>query len=531
MTKSSSEKNVVQEDEVKRVTARVLNAQRLDYDRLHHERNRVIEDRAQARNSASVLSRISALVDAGTFQEHWEFLGYTPNQHEQLPAIITGLGKIHGRDVAVYAQYDSGGAGALGAVEATKMLRLFELAERQRIPIVGIINSAGARIQEGVSALSSYSRIFHKTAALSGTVPQVSIIVGACAGGAVYGPAMTDCVVMVAESSFMFVTGPSVVRAEIGETVDALELGGAEVHATKSGLCDYMAADEEDAFEYCRCFLSYLPDSCGSYPRNFNSFESEVVPQRLPSEVVPADFRESYDVRDLVRSLVDYGEFLEVKQNYARSLSTGFACLGGFPVGIVANNPRYYAGTLDSESSEKGAAFVQLCDAFNVPIVSLVDVPGYLPGKDVEAGGIIRRGSKLLFSYARASCHLLTVVVRKGYGGAFDVLGSKALGADRVLAWPTAQVAVMGANGAVDILYRRRLASIDDADERSRVREELRKEYEKEVMNVHRAVSEGDIDDVIAPDATRDRLIEELHRWHASRPQPSSSPKHGNFPA
>lgn len=486
-----------------------------------------------ARGKLTARERIESLFDAGTFLETGtprKPYGAT-RESEELTAVVTGIGEIDGRPVACYSQDFSVRGGTLGAMEGEKICDLMDRAIALRIPIISIVDSGGARIQEGVRGLNQYGRIFRKTVAASGVVPQISIIIGPCAGGAVYCPALTDVVIMVAGKSHMFVTGPSVVKAVTGESVTAEELGGSALHSTVSGVAHYEATDEEDAFDYARVVLSYLPTRCEDKPPTFIPATPAVEsPDESVNRIVPADPRAPYDIVDLIYCLVDDSEFVQLSEHYAENIVTGFACIDGTPVGIVANQPSVDAGTIDVDASEKAARFIRTCDVFGLPIVTLVDVPGYLPGTEQEEQGIIRRGAKLIVAYAMATVPLITVIVRKAFGGAFIVMSSKALGADFVCAWPQTEIAVMGDDAAVGIIHRKKLEAIPDDVERQKVRDQLRCEYRGTVMGPFDAVQIGAVDAIIQPQETRSTISAAIRTFKNKPYQPTAYRKHDNGP-
>ncbi len=443
------------------------------------------------------LARVAGLADPGSFSE----LGSQARHRvtafgldRKRPAgdgVVTGTARVDGRPVGVFAQDPTALGGSLGEVHAAKIARVLDYAARAKTPVVGLLDSGGARIQEGVAALDGYGEIFRRNVALSGRVPQVSVVLGPCAGGAVYSPALTDIVIMQRDRAHMFVTGPRVVKAVTFEDVSLADLGGADVHAESSGVAHLVAEDADEALELTRRVLGYLPSSCWELPPTYAPGDP------LPMPAVPADHRRPYDVRGVIVGVVDAGSFLELQERFAANIVVGFARIDGQPVGVVANQPLVLAGCLDIAASEKGARFVRLCDAFGLPLVTLVDVPGFLPGTGQEAGGIIRKGAKLLYAYAEASVPRVTVVLRKAFGGAYIVMNSKSLGADAAFSWPGAEVAVMGAEGAVDVIYRREL--VDDPSRR----EELVARYRAEAMASHIPAERLSIDEVIAPGETR----------------------------
>jgi propionyl-CoA carboxylase beta chain len=442
-------------------------------------------------------ARVDAFVDAGSFTEFGSAARHRVHAFDmqrKRPAgdgVVTGVARVHGRPVGLFAQDPTALGGSLGEVHAAKIARVLDHAGRARCPVIGLLDSGGARIQEGVAALDGYGEIFRRNVALSGRVPQVSVVLGPCAGGAVYSPALTDVVIMQRDRAHMFVTGPRVVKAVTFEDVELADLGGADVHARSSGVAHLVADDAGEALDLARRVLGYLPSSCWDAPPTYPPEE----PRRLPD--VPADHRLPYDVRDVIGGVVDDGSFLELSEHFAANIVIGFAHVEGQAVGVVANQPRVLAGCLDIAASEKAARFVRLCDAFGVPLVTLVDVPGFRPGTGQEAGGIIRKGAKLLYAFAEASVPRVTVILRKAFGGAYIVMNSKSLGADAVFAWPGAEVAVMGAEGAVDVIYRRELAA--DPSRRS----ELVERYRAEAMAPHIPAERLSIDEIIEPAATR----------------------------
>jgi propionyl-CoA carboxylase beta chain len=442
--------------------------------------------------------------------------------------VVTGYGTIDGRQVCVFAQDFTVFGGSLGQVFGEKIVKVMDLAMKTGCPIIGINDSGGARIQEGVVSLGLYGEIFRRNVHASGVIPQISLIMGPCAGGAVYSPAVTDFTVMVDKTSHMFITGPDVIKTVTGEDVSMEDLGGARAHNTKSGNAHYMGSDEDDAIDYVKALISYLPqNNLDEAPSYDEVVDLEVSDEdRALDDLIPDSPNQPYDMHTVIESVVDDGEFLEVQAMFAPNLVIGFGRVEGRPVGVVANQPMQFAGTLDIDASEKAARFVRTCDAFNIPVLTFVDVPGFLPGTDQEWNGIIRRGAKLIYAYCEATVPLVTVITRKAYGGAYDVMGSKHLGGDINLAWPTAQIAVMGAQGAVNILYRSELGEADDPDEK---RAELVQEYEDHLANPYLAAERGYIDAVIQPHETRGEVIRALRLLRSKR---GSLPpkKHGNIP-
>jgi acetyl-CoA carboxylase carboxyltransferase component len=440
--------------------------------------------------------------------------------------VITGWGTVDGRKVFVFSQDFTVFGGALGEVFAEKIHKMMDLALKVGAPVVGLNDGAGARIQEGVVSLASYGGIFHRNVLSSGVIPQISVILGPCAGGAVYSPAMTDFIFMVRESSHMFITGPDVVKTVTGEDVTLEELGGAMSHATKSGVATFVSADEKSCLDDVRFLLGFLPS---------NNLEEPPIedlgddPDRLCPElrdILPASPNLPYDMTEVIRHVVDDGEFFEYFQHWAKSIVCGFSRIDGMPVGIVGNQPKILAGVLDIESSEKAARFVRTCDSFNIPLITFVDVPGFLPGVDQEYGGIIRHGAKLLYAYCESTVPRIQIITRKAYGGAYVVMNSKSIGADLAFAWPTAELAVMGPQGAVEIVYRRELQQAADPVAR---RAELVQEYTEKYATPYAAAERGYIDDVIDPAETRQKLVAGL-RMLATKREELPRRKHGNVP-
>ncbi|HLQ61210.1 MAG TPA: acyl-CoA carboxylase subunit beta, partial [Candidatus Acidoferrales bacterium] len=440
--------------------------------------------------------------------------------------VVTGFGAVDGRPVAVYAYDATVFGGSLGEVTAEKIVKVQELALRNRVPIIGINDSGGARIQEGVVALAGYADIFFRNVRSSGVIPQLSVIAGPCTGGAVYSPAITDFIFIVAGGGYMFITGPEVIRVVTGEHVNFDELGGAHVHNMRSGVAHFLPDTEEACSEQVRRLLSYLPSSNGEPPPFLPTTDDFERADPELQTIVPEAPNKPYDMRELVSRVLDDRQFLEVQPFFAQNMVVGFGRLGGHPVGVVGNQPKVLAGAIDINASVKAARFIRFCDAFNIPIVSFVDVPGYLPGRDQEHGGIIRHGAKLLYAYAEATVPKLTVITRKDYGGAYCVMGPKQMGADLNLAWPTAEIAVMGPEAAVNVIYRRELAAQPDPAAR---RQQLVSEYTARFANPYVAAERGYIDDVIEPRETRRELVRGLRlclRKTVERPPR----KHGNIP-
>jgi propionyl-CoA carboxylase beta chain len=444
-----------------------------------------------ARQLLSALADPLSFLETGSQARHQATAFDMQRRRPAGDGVVTGLATVADRPVALFAQDSSVLGGSLGETHAAKIVRIMDRAARSRMPVVGLVDSGGARIQEGVGALDGYGRIFRTNVAQSGRVPQISVVLGTCAGGAVYSPALTDVIIMRRGASRMFLTGPKVVRTVTHEDVTAEDLGGSDLHSRHSGVCHLVAADVDDALELTRRVLSYLPSSCwAELP-----MAEPVPPDPMPH--VPTNPRHAYDVRDVIRGTVDGGSFLELQERFARNIVVGFARVAGCPVGVVANQPMALAGTLDINSAEKGARFVRMCDAFGLPLVTLVDTPGFLPGTRQETGGVIRKGAKLLYAYAEATVPRVTVVLRKAFGGAYIVMNSRSLGADAVFAWRNAELAVMGAEGAVDVIYRRDI----EADPTSRP--DLVRRYQTEAAAAHVSAERLSVDEIIDPADTR----------------------------
>ncbi len=490
-------------------------------------------ERQHAKGKFTARERLDLLFDTGTFEEIGRFNGGDINNDVAGCAVITGFGEVYGKKVAVYAQDFSVRGGTLGRAEGQKICHLLDMALQLAVPVVALIDSGGARIQEGVNALTQYGRIFKKTCEASGLIPQISLILGPCAGGAVYCPALTDFIIMTREHSNMFVTGPDVVKAATGESISMDDLGGGYVHNSTSGVAHYLGEDEADAIDYARTILAYLPQNCNQNPPTFAyaATRADRETAKQLATIVPSNDRQPYDVLDVIRAIVDYGEFVQVQELYAASAVVGFACIDGHPVGIVANQPKVNAGILDVNSSEKVARFVRLCDAFNLPVVTLVDTPGYKPGSDQEHAGIIRRGAKVIYAYANAQVPLVTVILRKAFGGAYIVMGSKSMGADFNYAWPTSQIAVLGAQGAVNIIHRK---DLQKAKERGQDVDALRKKlvenYENTTVNANLSLETGQIDAMIDPEQTRDVIANSLKILRSKKRVSRTGKHHGNQP-
>jgi propionyl-CoA carboxylase beta chain len=482
----------------------------------------------------SARERIEMLVDPDSFTEIDEFARHRAHgfgMEDNRPygdGVVIGTATVDGRPIALYSQDFTVFGGSLGEVHAEKIVKIADFALKSGIPLIGINDSGGARIQEGVASLNGYGKIFRLNTRSSGVIPQISLILGPCAGGSAYSPALTDFTVMVKETSNMFITGPDVIKTVTGEDVGMEELGGAFTHNTKSGNAHYMADSEADAIDYVKALLSYLPSN--------NMDGSPVLPPTETLEkkasdtalntLIPDSPNQPYDMKVLIQAIVDEGEFLEVHSLYAQNIVVGFARIEGQSVGIIANQPSQLAGTLDINSSEKAARFLRFCDAFNIPILTLVDVPGFMPGTEQEWNGIIRRGAKLLYAYAEASVPLVTLITRKAYGGAFIVMGSKYLGSDINFAWPSAEIAVMGAQGAVNILHRKEIAEATDVDA---TRKELVDDYTEKFSNPYLAAERGTIDSVIEPEESR-QYITKAFRTLKTKRDILPARKHGNIP-
>jgi propionyl-CoA carboxylase beta chain len=478
--------------------------------------------------------RLESFFDPGTFVETGPFVTHRVEKFglgdRRIPGdgVVTGWGEVGGRPVCAFAQDATVFGGSLGEAHAEKIVKAMELAAKAGVPVVGLNDSGGARIQEGVMSLGGYGEVFFRNVDLSGVVPQVSIILGPCAGGAVYSPAITDFIVMVRGRSQMFITGPDVIRAVTGEEVTLEALGGADTHATLSGVSHFTAGTEAEALALTRRILGYLPLNNLEDPPAVASAEPPDSAADELERLVPESSDAAYDVHAVIERLVDRESLLEVQPHWAANIVVGFARLGGRPIGVVANQPNVLAGTLDILASSKAARFVRFCDAFNLPLVTLVDVPGFLPGTQQEYGGIIRHGAKLLYAFAEATVPKLTVILRKAYGGAYDVMCSKHIRGDVNWAWPTAEIAVMGAEGAVNILYRHEIEGAP-GPERAAVRDRLVREYQAEFLNPYLAAERGYLDDVIDPKETRAKLLASLSLL-ASKREDRRPRKHGNIP-
>ncbi|MFD4327277.1 acyl-CoA carboxylase subunit beta [Nocardioides sp. NPDC058538] len=498
-------------------------------------------EKQHAKGRQTARERIEMLLDEGSFQEVDELARHRSvafGLERNRPfgdGVVTGYGTIEGRQVCVFSQDFTVFGGSLGEVYGEKITKIMDLAIKTGSPLIGINEGAGARIQEGVVSLGLYGEIFKRNVHASGVIPQISLIMGNCAGGHVYSPAVTDFTIMVDKTSGMFITGPDVIKTVTGEDITMEELGGALAHNSKSGVAHYMGADEADAIDYVKALLSYLPSNNMEEPPAFDE-AADLEISDLDRELdtfIPDGGNQPYDMHEVISHVVDDEEFLEVQPLWAPNILIGYARIEGRPVGIVANQPMQFAGCLDIDASEKAARFVRTCDAFNVPVITFVDVPGFLPGTDQEHNGIIRRGAKLIYAYAEATVPLVTIITRKAYGGAYDVMGSKHLGADINLAWPTAQIAVMGAQGAANIIHRRTLADLETSgastDEIEAKRAQLIDEYETTLANPYIAAERGYIDAVIPPHETRAEVTRALRLLRTKR-ETLPAKKHGNIP-
>lgn len=489
-------------------------------------------ERQHDRGKMTARERVIALFDDKSFVETGLFVKHRATQfgmdtkQAAGDGVVTGYGTIDGRLVCVAAQDFTVIGGSLGEMHADKIVRTQEMAMKVGAPMICINDSGGARIQEGVDSLAGYGRIFYNNTKASGVIPQISVIMGPCAGGAVYSPALTDFVFMVDNTSEMFITGPQVIKAVTGEEVTAQELGGAMTHNSVSGVAHFRAADEQECLLQIKTLLSYLPQNNLEKPNTVDCFQDPNAMIESLNSLIPADPRTPYDMKDLIHSVADGGEFFEVQPYYAQNIITGYLRLNGESVGVIANQPRVMAGCLDINASDKASRFIRTCDAFNIPLLTLVDVPGFLPGTQQEYGGIIRHGAKLLFSYSEASVPKVTLIVRKAYGGAYIGMCSKHLGGDIVLGWPDAEIAVMGAEGAANIIFSREIKAADDPEAK---RQEKIAEYSEGMMSPYIAAERGYLDDVIMPEETRQRLISSFDTLRGKR-MTVISKKHGNMP-
>jgi propionyl-CoA carboxylase beta chain len=508
------------------------------HEAVHAGSQRAVE-RQHARGKMTARERIDGLLDPGSFTEFDELarhratdFGMTANRPYG-DGVVTGYGTIDGRPVCVFSQDFTVFGGSLGEVYGEKIVKVMDHALKTGCPVIGINDGGGARIQEGVVALGLFAEIFYRNVMASGVIPQISLIMGPCAGGAVYSPAITDFTLMVEGTSHMFITGPDVIKTVTGEEVSFEDLGGAQAHNVKSGVAHYQATDEEDCLGFARDLLSYLPSNNLDEPAVPASDDPAILEitdaDTELDTIIPDSPNQPYDMHEVITRILDDGEFLEIHAGFAKNIVVGFGRIEGAPVGVVANQPMHFAGCLDINASEKAARFVRTCDAFSIPVLTFVDVPGFLPGTDQEWDGIIRRGAKLIYAYAEATVPKITVITRKAYGGAYDVMGSKHLGGDVNLAWPTAQIAVMGAQGAVNILYRRELTAASSAEEQAELRASRIAEYEDTLANPYIAAERGYVDAVIRPAETRSQVIRSLRTLRTKR-QTLPPRKHGNIP-
>jgi propionyl-CoA carboxylase beta chain len=503
---------------------------------VHAGSSRAVEAQHK-RGKLTARERVEAFLDPGTFVEFDELARHRAHafgidaKRPYGDGVVTGYGTVDGRQVFVFAQDFTVFGGSLGEVFGEKIVKVMDMALKTGAPVVGINDSGGARIQEGVVSLAQYGEIFYRNVQASGVIPQVSLIMGPCAGGAVYSPAITDFIVMVDKTSHMFITGPEVIKTVTGEDVEFEELGGARSHQAKSGVAHFMASSEQEALELTQQLLSFLPSNNLDEPPVFASEAADEITadDTALNTLIPDSANHPYDMHTVIEAIVDDGDFLEVQPLFAPNILIGFGRVEGRSIGVVANQPMQFAGTLDIDASEKAARFVRTCDAFNVPVLTLVDVPGFLPGTDQEWDGIIRRGAKLIYAYAEATVPLVTIITRKAYGGAYDVMGSKHLGSDINLAWPTAQIAVMGAQGAVNILHRKEIAEATERGELDQTRAALIESYEDALLNPYLAAERGYIDAVIEPSATRLQVMRALRMLRTKRANRPPK-KHGNIP-
>ena len=498
---------------------------------LHAGSQRAV-DRQHELGKLTARERIALLLDKDSFQETDMFVRHQARgfgiEDRRPPgdAVVTGYGTVDGRTVFVFAEDFTVFGGSLGKAVADKIIKVMEMAMQVGAPVIGLKDSGGARIQEGVQALDGYGRIFYRNVRASGVIPQISVIMGPCAGGAVYSPAITDFVYQVDGASHMFITGPDVIKAVTGEEVTFEELGGATTHASRSGVTHFIAESGPAAMDEVRFLLSFLPQNNMELPPYFAPSDSSERYEDELDSIIPDSPNQPYDMVDIVEAVLDDGEFYQVHEHWAQNIVVGFGRLNGHSVGIVGNQPAHLAGTLDITASEKAARFVRMCDAFNIPLFTFVDVPGFLPGVEQEHGGIIRHGAKLLYAYCEATVPRITVITRKSYGGAYLVMNARGVGADLVYAWPSAEIAVMGAQGAVNVIHRREIAEAKDPENR---RQRLIGEYEEKFANPYVAAELGLVDDVIEPRETRVRLIKALEMLRNKR-DTLPAKKHGNIP-
>jgi propionyl-CoA carboxylase beta chain len=488
-------------------------------------------EQQHAKGKLSARERVHLLVDEGSFEELDKFVTHRSKdfgldkEHYLGDGVITGYGTVNGRLVYLFSQDFTVFGGSLSETYAEKIVKIMDMAMKNGAPVIGLNDSGGARIQEGVVSLGGYADIFYRNTLASGVIPQLSAIMGPCAGGAVYSPAITDFIFMVENTSFMFVTGPNVVKTVTHENVTAEELGGASTHSTKSGVTHFASSNEVECILHIKRLLEYLPQNCeDSVPRKAYLEANETRP--LLNEVIPANPNQPYDIREVINGTVDEGTFFEVHKNFAENIVVGFAFLGGRSIGIVGNQPAVLAGVLDIDASVKAARFVRFCDCFNIPLLVFEDVPGFLPGTDQEWNAIITNGAKLLYAFSEATVPRVTVITRKAYGGAYDVMNSKHIGADLNYAWPTAEIAVMGAKGASEIIFKKEIA--ESADPQAKLEEKVQ-EYTKKFAHPYRAAHRGYIDEVIYPDQTREKLLRAF-KMLENKVDKLPKKKHGNIP-
>ncbi|WP_243392574.1 acyl-CoA carboxylase subunit beta [Solitalea longa] len=489
-------------------------------------------DSQHSKGKLTARERIHFLLDEGSFEEVGMFVTHRTSDfgldEEKYPGdgVITGWGTVNGRLTYVYAQDFTVFGGSLSETHAEKICKIMDLALKNGAPMIGLNDSGGARIQEGVVSLGGYADIFYRNTLASGVIPQISAIMGPCAGGAVYSPALTDFIMMVENSSYMFVTGPNVVKTVTHEEVSAEELGGASTHSTKSGVTHFSCANEIECINSIKQLLSYMPQNCEDDPAlwEYESTGNEI--REALDSIVPQNANQPYDIRDVINNIIDEGSFFEVHQNYAENIVVGFSRIGGRSIGIIANQPAYLAGVLDIHASTKGARFVRFCDSFNIPLLVLEDVPGFLPGTDQEWNGIINHGAKLLYAFCEATVPRITVITRKAYGGAYCVMNSKHIGADMNYAWPTAEIAVMGAKGAAEIIFKKEITAADDQYQKLAEKE---REYSDLFANPYRAAERGFVDEVILPNETRHKLIKAF-KMLENKAVKNPRKKHGNIP-
>ena len=488
-------------------------------------------DSQHKKGKLTARERLHFLLDEGTFEEIGMFVTHRSTEfgldREKYlgDGVITGYGTVNGKPVYVFAQDFTVFGGSLSETHAEKICKIMDLAMKNGAPVIGLNDSGGARIQEGVVSLGGYADIFYRNVRSSGVIPQISAIMGPCAGGAVYSPALTDFVMMVEDNSYMFVTGPNVVKTVTHEEVTAEELGGAMTHASKSGITHFTAANDIECIKNIRELLSYLPQNCEEEPERLPYESSNEIREQLNS-IIPENPNQPYDIRSVIEQVIDGDTFLEVQKDFAENMVVGFARLGGRSIGIIANQPAFLAGVLDIKSSQKGSRFVRFCDSFNIPLLVLVDVPGFLPGTDQEWNGIISNGAKLLYAFSEATVPRITLITRKAYGGAYDVMNSKHIGADMNYAWPSAEIAVMGAKGAAEIIFKKEISEAKNPADKLKEKEN---EYMEMFANPYRAAERGFIDEVIRPDQTREKLLRAFQMLE-NKVDKLPRKKHGNIP-